>query len=407
MSTAFKEYYKIRKSDIGDKNFNELVQFAKEFVADDEADDILKFIQIGYDGNEFVQTKNYVGLIQLPSGFQIEILPKIDGNGDIRDVFLKMLRSLPKFTGKKLSKANLNTSKMTLYEVFINMYFNDVLTLVKRGLRASYITRKDNLKFFKGKLLVNQHLHHNLVHHERFYVEYDEYSLDQPEHRLIKAAILKLQRKTNSLDNSQLAYQLLAHFDFTEPSSNYDKDFAAFHVDRRNKNYSEVMEWTKIFLKDESFTSFAGKTKAQALLFPMEKLFESYVAKQVNKIFSKNDWEVTIQSHEKYLFDSPKSFQLKPDIILRKNNRKIILDTKWKYLKTFKNISAGDMYQMYAYAKKHISEEVYLLYPVTKDIGTGKAYKADDKFNVHIFFIDLFHMNDSMMRLLSDIDNGS
>ena len=408
MITSFKEYYKIRRLDIGgDRNFNELVQFAKEFVANDEAEDILKFIRIGYDGDEFVQTKNYVGLIQLPSGFQIEILPKINGVGDIKEVFLKMLRSLPQFNGKKLNRSNLNTSKMTLYDVFINMYFNDVLTLVKRGLKSSYITLEDNLNFFKGKLLINQHLRHNLVHCERFYVEYDEYSLEQPEHRLIKAAILKLQRKTNSFDNSQLAYQLLAHFDFTEPSSNYDKDFAAFHIDKQNKNYANVMEWTKIFLKNESFTPFAGKTKSQALLFPMEKLFESYVAKQVNKIFSENNWKVTIQSHEKYLFDRPRSFQLKPDIILEKDNRKIILDTKWKHLKTFRHISSSDMYQMYAYAKKHISEEVYLLYPTTKDIENGTIYEADDEFNVYIFFIDLFHMKDSMTRLLKNIDTGS
>ena len=45
-----------------------------------------------------------------------------------------------------------------------------------------------------------------------------------------------------------------------------------------------------------------------------------------------------------------KQFALRPDIVIRKDNRTVILDTKWKYL--YKNernnygISQADMYQM-------------------------------------------------------------
>ena len=106
------------------------------------------------------------------------------------------------------------------------------------------------------------------------------------------------------------------------------------------------MKWTEIFLRGESFTSFAGKSRAMALLFPMEKLFEAYVAENVKKYFSER-FTVKIQAQEKFLFDEPRKFGLKPDIILENDDERIILDTKWKLEPT-----ESDMYQMFAYAKR-------------------------------------------------------
>ena len=412
MNAVFKEYDTISKDKIGERNFNELLQFAKTYIANEESDNIMKFIQICYDSSgAFIRTQNYVGLIQLPSGFQIEILPKIygiDNEYDIREVVIKMLRSLPEFQGNKLGRANLNTSKMTLYEVFISLYLKDVLSLVKRGLKSSYITFEDNLRFLKGKLLFNQHIRHNIAHQERFYIAFDEYSLNRPEHKLIKAALLKLQHKVRSIANRQLIYQLLVHFDFAEASTNYAKDFAAVNIDRQNKYYESVMIWTEIFLQNKSFTPFAGQTKTQALLFSMHDLFESYIAEQITNHFE--NWRVTKQARSKYLFDTPRAFNLKPDILLEGNNKKIIMDTKWKIInKDVKNynISANDMYQMYVYAKKYGTKEVWLLYPAIDQLSGKIDYFSDDEVTVNIFLINLFKINDSMTNLLDIVNNGS
>ena len=76
-----KEYDKISAQNFpaDGKYFEEFLKFAKEFNANEKFEDVSKFIRSGYnrDIGDFVQIKNYVGLIQLPSGFQIEILPKI------------------------------------------------------------------------------------------------------------------------------------------------------------------------------------------------------------------------------------------------------------------------------------------------------------------------------------------
>ena len=133
-------------------------------------------------------------------------------------------------------------------------------------------------------------------------------------------------------------------------------------IDRSTKEYDMIMRWSRVFLLGKSFTTFSGTTNARALLFPMEKVFESYVSQQLRKVMAGTGWEISTQDKGCYLFDSPKQFALRPDIvIIRDDGSKIIIDTKWKSLTDKPRINYGisqaDMYQMYAYAKNIIHQK--------------------------------------------------
>lgn len=77
-----------------------------------------------------------------------------------------MLRSMKDFPGKVFNSVNLKTDRMNLYEIFISMYIQQVIELTKRGLKSAYILINDNLKFYKGKLLFNEHIKKNMIHRE-------------------------------------------------------------------------------------------------------------------------------------------------------------------------------------------------------------------------------------------------
>ena len=86
------------------------------------------------------------------------------------------------------------------------------------------------------------------------------------------------------------------------------------------------------------------------------------------------------------------------------------MDTKWKIIKKDVknyNISASDMYQMYVYAKKYDTKEVWLLYPAIDQLSGKIDYFSDDEVTVNIFLINLFKINDSMTNLLDIVNNGS
>ena len=155
--------YKNQYRYIEKNKFNELIEFIHAFDSDEKESDVLDFIKIGYKRNvgETVTFKNYVGLIQINNKFQIQILPKIEfakGEKDeTKQIFIKMLRSMKDFPSKVFTNANLKFEKMNLYEIFINMYLQEVRRLIKHGIKSAYIGQEDNLNVYKGKLLVEKH----------------------------------------------------------------------------------------------------------------------------------------------------------------------------------------------------------------------------------------------------------
>lgn len=401
------------------KAFDNLVCFIHEFTGDDVNSDALEFMRIGYKRNigDVVSIQNYVGLIQMKNGFRIQVLPKIDfGNSEAgitetKKVFLKMVRSMKDFPAKVFSDASLKVDRMNLYELFINMYLQEVRRLVKRGIRSNYIQREDNLGYYKGKLLVNKHVNANLTHKERFFASFEEFHPNGPENRLVKATLEKLQKLTSSAENSKEIRQLLMAFELVEVSVNYEKDFSKVVINRNTKDYEMLMKWSKVFLLNKSFSTFTGSSDSRSLLFPMESVYESYVAQQMKKLFCPSGWEVSSQDRGRYLFMEPrKQFALRPDIVIRKNNRTIILDTKWKRLcederKNY-GISQSDMYQMYAYSKKYETSEVWLLYPMIKEMRNHKPiefYSGDNTY-VRLFFIDVANIEESLNDLKERIE---
>lgn len=408
-----------------EKYFKELEQFIKEYVSESDEADILEFMQIGYKRGvgETVTFKSYVGIIELPSGFQIEILPKVslgedENNAKTKRFFLKMLNCLKDFEGKVFSSAALNTDKMNLYEIFIRMYIQETWVLVKRGIKSDYISNEDNLAVYKGKLDVSKHIARNAAHKERFYMVFDEYQVNRPENKLIKSTLLKLLSISRNSDNTREIKQLLYSFELVQESDNYVKDFSKVSLSRGMKEYELLIQWAKIFLLNKSFTTFSGKNAGKALLFPMEQVFEAFIAKQIKMLYENQSnglIRVSAQDSGYYLFDEPRKFKLRPDIVVSNayddNHSVVIMDTKWKRLNsnpaTNYGISQADMYQMYAYSKKYHTPNIWLIYPMNDDVRElGQlSFEAvtNEEMNVlvKVFFVDL---GDYKMSLQSFYD---
>jgi len=358
-----------------------------------------------------ITARNYVGLITMTDGTVIEILPKISGAGisqkETKQIFLEMLKTLNDVNFKNFNVSNLWTDRLDLFEIFIKMFLDEVTVLTKQGLKSAYLMIESNERFCKGKLLTSQDIKHNLVTRERFYVSYDDFNINRPENRLIKTTLRFLLKASNDMQNRQYATRLLTFFDGVEYSVSCDGDFSKCFPDRSMNHYERALSWCRVFLKGNSFTAFAGSHVALALLFPMEKVFESFVAAKFRKLVSR---KVSVRTQDTMysLFDSPnRAFALRPDIVLEFEGHKVVLDTKWKLLSDKApncGISQSDMYQMYAYGKKYEAERVVLLYPNSEKVSkTNIAYVSNDKVKVDVSFIDLRDTDNSIKKILSQI----
>lgn len=390
------------------ESFLELESLILTFNNNDETDGI-KFFTLTSKRNigKVIRAKNYVGIVQMRNGTQLQILPKIDKSNitDTKRTFIRMLRSLKDFPSEIFNETSLKLERMSLYEIFINLYIQEVRNLIKKGIKSAYHNSENNGSIYKGKLIFNEHIKRNIVHKDRFYVSFDDFGVNRAENRLIKATLFKLIKISASSKNIKEMRQLLLNFENINASKNYQKDFSKVFIDRSTKDYKNLMRWSKVFLLNESFTTFSGDTSARALLFPMEKVFEAYVGRSLKKALADTDWNISLQDKGYYLFE--RQFALKPDIVIEKKDKskKIILDTKWKALennpRSNYGIAQSDMYQMYAYAKKYKTNEIWLLYPISSEMVNIEDihFTSDDNIVVKVFFIDTSNIEESINEL--------
>lgn len=342
-----------------------------------------RFLQLkSIDSCEVLQVKNYAGVVFTPDGTQIEVLPKIAkvNNGseskvDARASLLMMLKVLKRFRYLQTNSAQLAKNNIPLLEVFISQFLAAVNTLIKRGLRSDYVREQDNLAFLKGKLLLGKQLRHNAINKHKFYVENDEFLQDRPANRLIHSALCKVNGYSRSADNQKLGRELLFAFADIPVSKNISNDFARLKLDRSMSHYESSLAWTRLILDGFSPLTLQGKTNAFSLLFPMESVFESYVASILNK-YLPTYLSLTTQasSNSLVVHNKAKHFRLKPDLLIqhalapKKGINHCVLDTKWKLVKQDKSVyglSQSDFYQMFAYGHKYLNGagELFLIYP--------------------------------------------
>jgi 5-methylcytosine-specific restriction enzyme subunit McrC len=334
-------------------------------------------------GRRVIQVTSFVGVIRAPDGYQIEVLPKVGkaiGGGAVeaRQLLIEMLCCLHGFRHVLTDSAKLSAARMPLLEIFISEFLRTVEHIVKRGLRSDYRQRQDNLFALRGKLLMSPHLRQNLFRADRFFTEHDEFSTNRPENRLLHAALRRVLLLIGTQANQQLARELDFVFADIPPSTQIRIDFQQVRLDRGMGHYADALAWARLILDEESPLTGSGRHSAPSLLFPMEAVFEAYVAKHLaRQLTPPLILKTQARSHHLVRHREQNWFRLKPDLLVRDLGRDlIVLDTKWKLLDAQKSngtdkygLSQGDFYQLRAYGESYLDGEgdVVLIYPKTNN----------------------------------------
>jgi 5-methylcytosine-specific restriction enzyme subunit McrC len=147
----------------------------------------------------------------------------------------------------------------------------------------------------------------------------------------------------------------------------------ALKVNRKTAPYERALELSKFIILNYSPDINHGQQKMIALLFDMNVLWEEYVLKQLKKYTRDNPllgFEVNGQE-SKVFYGSGRT--IRPDIVLRKGDETIVIDTKWKRPYDA-SASIEDLRQMYTYGRFWNATKLILLYPGDFEKGNYKPY---------------------------------
>lgn len=406
----------------------------KEFIKANKLHEEPKFFEISKD---YVIPQNFIGSINIDD-INIEIFPKIplikDNKDKKRKRFLEILEYVETFNENIYENLEIGNENMPILEIFISNFIEEVEKIVKKGLVYSYINKSENIYYFKGKLDLTNHIKYNFIEN-RFFMNFDEFSVSSIENCLIKLALEKIKNISSDMENKAKIYQLLVHFDDIQTSGMIPAHlFRKLLIDRKNGFYKKSLDLAKFFLLDESPYSvfYNDEREITGLFFPMEIIYESYIANKLKEVID-NKFSIKIQDNSYKIFNKCEVggkevknnitfFKLKPDIVVEKEKEVIILDTKWKELKSSKEneiiynfgISKEDIYQMITYIHVYNSKiknednnkfcnKAYLLYPINNNeklpLENDIVFSGENGLKVRACFVDLSSEKNTMKSL--------
>ncbi|WP_164503428.1 5-methylcytosine restriction system specificity protein McrC [Pleionea sediminis] len=390
---------------IPDNRFRELINIYWQ------NDDFRKLLELtpGRKVNHF-SVKHYVGFLYLPSGFQINFLPKwprgfFKGSSqqEINLVF-EMLNACIDSSDFLNVRSNAIENSMPIFERFLLQFLEEVNWVIKRGIKSDYKITQTNSHFFKGRLLVSQQIKHNLVQQHKTFIEYDEYTTDRSENRLLKRAIETCLRTSKSLAIQKLAQEILPYFGNLPTSIDIEQDFNRVRLDRSMSYYKGAMRTCKLILKRLQPISWQGKSNHYSFVLSINDLFKQYAMNRVFRLPQQINVDLKrIKPFISKHLTRDKSIQLparqlKPHVAEHQSGKRSWILAEWQIIsvkqrKSYYGLDLNFLYQLKYLTQLPVNEKplqsVIILCPLNDEFEIPISLQMDQVLDITLVPIQL------------------
>lgn len=356
-----------------------------------------------------IKTNYYIGVDWITKKKAIFVEPKLNNNSEEQTDYLKMLFSalkhqeISKHTDNlfeiKWDKAPIEITQQQdlLTPLLVIQYLRIVKEIVRKGLKKAYYKVDNNLYAkVKGKVLVSQTIKQNLLKNKQLhtYCSYDEFGFNSLENRLLKKALVFIQRYLPNIKNLQNEKYTTDIFNYINPAFEFVSDEVNLHDVKHTKTnvfykeYEEAIRLAKLILKRFGYniTNTQQKTiKTPPFWIDMSKLFELYVLGLLKDTYGSNALYGGKEAKLNYGL---------PDYLITKQDVKCIADAKYKTIYNEKgNYDIDNIRQLSAYAR---DEKTFSKLDIVKDkiIDCIIIYPLKDKNPNIDFKIDLKNHED-------------
>lgn len=327
--------------------------------------------------------QNFVGVINLGLD-QVEILPKIEcEDSQVRHNLVKMISIVLNLDLYDEDLTNVNKSSDSILEILIKLFCQKLWQCIHKGMFRRYESRSENLTMQRGRLSVTEQIHHNLARPDRLACVFDEFTENNPTNHALKVALCVLSKVTKTQVNQRSIAELMFCFQDVDDIAASAINWNLVDPNRLSARYKPVLSLARLFIIGKSPDIVTGSGDGFALLFDMNQLFEGYVGVIAKGVFGSEGFKVSLQGPVRHLAecnDGSPVFELRPDVVVcRADEVALVIDTKWKRLKVEayrEGVATADVYQMFAYSSRYLSQDVVLLYPHHEELGDRVARRA-------------------------------
>lgn len=345
-----------------------------------------------------IQLYQMCGIVRLPSGQTLEVLPKIWSADEMQNperskeeerarlALLRMLASNQDLKLSILDSAAQDLAKLSLLDIFVRAFLNEVLRIAHGGLKSGYVETISDSPALRGRLMFVETQLSGVGRNGLVRCIHDDFSADNPYNQALLAALLACRKFVLSAKTRRLWLEARSMLSAISVMNITVAVINRFARNRSTRRYDEALSWAKVILGLQSPTLSAGNSEAPSLLFDMEKLFERWVEIHTQKnleehlVARRHSTVKHLASISRPVGSAKASnagmplFRLTPDVLVwRKDDQSTgaipeqVVDAKWKTIEPAAKdwgVQESDVYQMLAYITRFGCGKGVLAYPI-------------------------------------------
>ncbi|WP_280243583.1 McrC family protein [Nocardia abscessus] len=273
------------------------------------------------------------------------------------------------------------------------------------GLLQGYRTKTESLQLVRGRIDFNEQITRRHGLPLPVAVEYDDFTTDIAENRIVLAAATALSTLPQVSADARHKLSRIRHQmdDVALPQRNVARP--VWRPTRLNVRYHDVLRLSEVILDNCSFDQRSGSLAVTGFMFDMWKIYEDFVTSALSMAMRRHGGRAVTQG--RIWMDLAKTILMKPDLIWydASDCPVAVVDAKYKAERP-KGFPEADIYQMLAYCSTLGLEEGHLIY--AKGNGPVKTHKlVRSGITIHCRALDLgapptelLHEIDSIARAI-------
>jgi 5-methylcytosine-specific restriction enzyme subunit McrC len=307
-----------------------------------------------------VTARSWVGLVRFER-FEVRVVPKLAGDNLELVGMIEFAMGLDALR-RASSARTLHTEGAGLMDLLALLLAEATETILRGGILADYVEREDELPVLRGRILGDQQVLRRFGQIDRLVCRFDEHEQDIVENQLLAAALALCATRVTHESVRRRVRRLLAVFQ--EVCRTDELDLNALRQQRifyhrLNDHYRRAHELAWLLLDGLGTRDLlaSGKTHCFAFLIDMNRLFEMFVFRLVDRLLAGTGMRVHYQRGDRSIIvnasiDQPYA-RVVPDLLIEATDPsgvvRVAVDAKYK-LYDERKIDSGDVYQSFLYA---------------------------------------------------------
>lgn len=275
---------------------------------------------LSFDGDS-AKANNFVGFIHYEN-VAIEIYPKVFQNLKVVDRDLMHRHLFYWFSYCKKIKFPFNQSFLDNFEIeqfpelIIYLIARQINEAVNRQPYSSYDEVQEVMPTPRGRINFNRYS--NRLSYGGYHLidcDHQPFIFDNTLNRIIKYCTRLLLTKTKLPETQSILNETIFLLDEVEDHVSSVQQLNGIRITALFQTYEEVIHSCRMILDNQIYSHAEYEMKNWSLLFPMEYVFEDFVAGFLKSHFS-DRWDVEYQKSDMSLTSNPSVFQMQHDIFM-------------------------------------------------------------------------------------------